>query len=198
MVGERVYLRPLEVADAPVLAGIDAAETETFFDRGRIPVSPLAFERWIERTKGRSVPEELDLAVCLRGEPEPDRIIGLVRLDHLDWVHRTGETGSVLFPAAFRGQGHGPEAKHLLLAYAFDRLGLHALRSQVWEPNARSAAALTKQGYRPAGRVRWDELKDGAFRDTLVFDVLRDEWRAARDAWRAARGGTAATREDAG
>jgi RimJ/RimL family protein N-acetyltransferase len=196
VVGERVYLRPLEVADAPALAGVDAAETETFFGRGRIPVSPLAFERWVERTNGRPVPDELDLAVCLRGEPAPDRMIGLVRLDHLDWVDRTGETGSVLFPAAIRGQGYGPEAKHLLLEYAFDRLGLHALRAHVWAPNVRSAAALAKQGYRPAGRLRWDELKDGAFRDMLVFDVLRDEWRAARDAWRAAREGATASRED--
>ena len=59
--------------------------------------------------------------------------------------------------------------------------------STVWEPNTRSAAALAKQGYRPAGRMRWFEIKDGAYRDMLVFDVTRDEWLAARDAWRASR-----------
>jgi len=30
MVGERVYLRPLEVADAECLARMDAVETDTF------------------------------------------------------------------------------------------------------------------------------------------------------------------------
>ena len=50
-----------------------------------------------------------------------------------------------------------------------------------------AVAALAKQGYRPAGRFRWFEIKDGAYRDMLVFDVTRDEWLAARETWRASR-----------
>ncbi len=187
VVGDRVYLRPLEASDADGLARDFSEETETFMYRGRVPVSPLAFVHWIEELHKNQPPADLDLAVCLRDGEEADLMIGLVNVEHIDWVNRTGETGSILLPARFRGQGYGTEAKHLLLEYAFDRIHLHVLRSHVWEPNTRSAAALVKQGYRPAGRLKWDDLKQGVYRDTLVFDVLREEWLEARAAWKAGR-----------
>jgi RimJ/RimL family protein N-acetyltransferase len=187
-IGDRVYLRPLEPADAEPFAAALTHEPETSFERGRFPTSPLALEHWIEAVYKKPMPDEVAFAVCLRGT---DELIGSVGIDHLDWINRTGETGSYLFGPTYRGRGYGTEAKHLLLEYCFDRLQLHAICSHVWEPNARSAAALAKQGYRPAGRLKWDDLKDGVYRDVLVFDLLRDEWLEARETWRAAR-----TRDD--
>jgi [ribosomal protein S5]-alanine N-acetyltransferase len=185
MVGDRVYLRPLEVSDAEALAAAISLDPETFFERGRFPTSPIAFEKWLSEAHKTETPNEINFGVCLTAT---DELIGLVNVDHIDWINRTGETGSFFFPA-FRGQGYGPEAKHLLLEYCFDRIHLHALCSHVWEPNTRSAAALAKQGYRPAGRWKWDDIKHGVYRDSLVFDLLRQEWLAARDEWRASRRG---------
>lgn len=184
MAGERVYLRPLELADANEMARLTALETETFFDNGRIPHSPLVYEHWIRELHARQPPDEIQLAVCLR---EDDRLIGMVGLGPVDWVNRTAETGSWIGAVEYRGQGYGPEAKHLLLEYAFDVLQLHALNSWVWEPNTRSAAAVRRQGYRPAGRIKTPITKDGRYRDMLVFDLTRDEWLAAREEWRARR-----------
>ncbi|MGI8857463.1 MAG: GNAT family N-acetyltransferase [Thermomicrobiales bacterium] len=116
-----------------------------------------------------------------------DRCIGELGVDSVDYVNRTGETYTELGPPAIRNQGYGTEAKHLLLEYCFDRLQFHVLRSVVFEHNTRSVAALMKQGYRPAGRLEWVDVKGGRYHDALLFDVMRDEWRAARDAWRAAR-----------
>ncbi|MCA1670291.1 MAG: GNAT family N-acetyltransferase [Thermomicrobia bacterium] len=116
-----------------------------------------------------------------------DRCIGMVGVDGIDYLHRTAETFSALGPAEFRNQGYGTEAKHLLLEYCFDHLHLHALRSSVFAANTRSAAALIKQGYREAGRLKWADVKGGIYQDDLLFDVMRDEWLAARDAWRAKR-----------
>ena len=181
MVGERVYLRPFEPEDAAAYAAALTAEPETFFERGRFPTSPLALERWIEDAYRARLADQVVFAVCLRAT---DAVIGDVAIDHLDWVNRTAETGTHMIGPAFRGQGYGTEAKHLLLEYCFDRLGLHAVYSHVWEPNTRSAAALLKQGYRPAGHLKRDDYKNGVYRDTLVFDLLREEWLTARDAWR--------------
>lgn len=184
MTGERVYLRPLEAGDAEVFAQHAAAETETMMHRGREPESPLGLERWIAKLHEQQPPANIELAVCLR---DGDQLIGSVGLEDIDWVNRTAETGSWLTLPEYRGRGYGTEAKHLLLEYAFEVLHLHALMSTVWEPNTRSAAALAKQGYRPAGRLRWHDVKDGVYRDLLVFDVTRAEWLAARAAWQASR-----------
>lgn len=184
MIGERVYLRPFETADADILADISATERDTFMYRGRAPFSPLAYERDIGEGYKGEYPPFIVFVVCLRVD---DRCIGLVGAVDIDYIHRTAETFSELGPAEFRGQGYGTDAKHLLLEYCFDRLHLHALRSSVFEANTRSVAALMKQGYREAGRLKWTDVKGGRYHDELLFDVLRNEWRAARDAWREQR-----------
>jgi len=177
-VGTRVYLRPLEVEDAAEFARAGGVETETAFDDGRVPASELAFAHWITEMTRPRPPEEITFAVC---EKTTDRLLGGVTIRHLDWVNRVGETGSGLFDPADRGRGFGTEAKHLLLDYCFNDLGLHAVNAGVFAPNTRSAAALKKQGYRLAGRLRWDTFKDGVWHDALIFDLLREEWLAARE-----------------
>ena len=185
LTGERLYLRPIEVEDGAAIARLNAAETETFMERGRLPTSPLRHEHWFSEVSKHQPPEFILFAVCLLSD---DSLIGTMELSEIDWLNRTAETGAWLYDARNRGQGYGPEAKYLLLEYAFDHLHLHALRSWVFELNTRSAAAVQRQGYRPAGRVKWDDFKNGAWHDALLFDVLRDEWLAARAEWQARRG----------
>lgn len=181
LIGERVYLRPLEVSDAEELARHAAVETETFFDDGRVPFSPLAYERYFGKLYAERPPTEIQFAVCLK---EDDRLLGSVGIDGIDWVNRTGETESFLGLPENRGRGYGSEAKHLLLEYCFDRIQLEMLRSLVWEPNTRSAAALLKQGYQPAGHVRGAATRGGKYYRMRVFDLSREEWLAAREAAR--------------
>jgi RimJ/RimL family protein N-acetyltransferase len=179
--GDRVYLRAVEAGDGEAYALMDANETDTFMWRRRMPDSPIAGEAWIKKLYEEQPPKRVSFSVCLKAD---DRLIGRVSLIGIDWLNRTAETASIMAPGEFRGHGYGTEAKHLLLEYAFDRLGLHVLMSFVHEPNTRSAAALDKQGYRPAGRARWVDVKDGRYIDGLLFDVTREEWLAARRAWR--------------
>lgn len=182
LAGERVYLRALEKEDADVFARDSATEREVFMDRWRMPLSPIALAAEIEEHHKRQPPEHIELAVCLKDD---DQFIGSVGLYDIDYINGYAETGSWLGQAEYRGKGYGTEAKHLLLEYAFDRLQLHVLHSWVWEPNTRSAAALMKQGYQPAGRLEREEVKNGVYRAGLMFDVKRDEWLAAREAWKA-------------
>lgn len=182
-VGKRVYLRPVEIADAKLFADASHLEGETAFrDDGRVPVSVIAFERWVRDLGGPGTPEEMSFAICRRSD---DACIGGTTLRHIDWINRTAETGTGLLAMTERGQGLGTEAKHLLLEYAFVDLGLHALNSMVYEHNTRSAAALEKQGYHMAGRLTADVQQGGAFHDTLVFDITRKDWERACARWRA-------------
>ena len=177
MLGQRVYLRALEPEDAEQIARWSREETETFFDNGRSIRSPITFNHFAKKGYEDDPPEHVEFAVVLR---DGDELIGDVGLYDISWVHRTAETGSYLYRPDRRSGGLGSEAKHLLIEYAFDRLNLHMVRSFVWSPNTRSAAALRKQGYRDAGRLHWTSLRGGEFVDTLVFDLLAEEWRTSR------------------
>lgn len=182
MIGERVYLRPLEKSDAGEMARGFAEERESMMQRWRVPLSPISWEEHIENLHKNQPPGSIEFAVCLK---ENDEFIGSVEMTHVDYVNRTAETGSWMMFAEHRGKGYGTEAKHLLLEYAFDRIQLHVLYSWVWEPNKRSAAALMKQGYQPAGRLKRQEIMAGVYHDGLMFDIKRDEWLTGREQWRA-------------
>jgi ribosomal-protein-alanine N-acetyltransferase len=175
MVGQRVYLRPFEEKDGAILARMTREEPETFFDTGRRLYSAAGISTWHDNLQKKDPPEWLRFAVCLR---ENDEVIGGVGIDGIHRVHGFAESESELLNAAYRGKGYGTEAKHLLLEYAFDRLGLHSLQSYVLWENTRSAAALRKQGYKEAGRINWGYAWRGRFGSIVVFDLLAAEWRA--------------------
>jgi RimJ/RimL family protein N-acetyltransferase len=176
-IGERVYLRAIEEDDAKLFADRSRYETETFFDNGRPLRSPISVAAFHKKLAEETPPDWIRFAICLR---ENDEVIGSNGLSDIDWIHRTAETETEIFRPEYRGGGYGTEAKHLMLSYGFERLGLHMVRSYVWQPNGRSAAALRKQGYRDAGTLAWTGQKYGEFVGDVVFDLLASEWQAAR------------------
>lgn len=178
MVGERVYLTILQPDDGIELARLDVMETDTgLFDTGRVPVGPLAWEKLIRSQVPSSPPDGLAFAIRLI---ENEEWIGVVQIGDIDWIHQTGESATFMKPGRFRGQGYGTEAKMLMLEYGFEHLHLHMICSHVLETNQRSASALLKQGYRPAGRMRYQVIKDGIYVDNLLFDITRDDWFARK------------------
>lgn len=184
IIGERVYLSPREESDAHAFARWEAQETDAnLYGRGRHPASPIAHARFAREFKG-DPPRSMFFTVLLRDGDEP---IGDVALMGLNYVNRTTETGSVLQPGQYRSRGYGTEAKMLLLEHAFEHLQLHVLQSLVFSGNQRSAAVLRKQGYQPAGRMRYVEIHQGRYEDLLIFDVTRADWLAARERLLASR-----------
>ena len=177
IVGNRLYLRPMEQADAEEIARWTMRETDTAHDTGRSFRSPITYWHWNRKHANAVPPAWTRFAIVTL---DGGIVIGSNGLASIDWIERTAETETEIVRPAYRSAGFGTEAKHLLLEYGFDMLGLHMVRSQAWAFNTRSCAALRKQGYRDAGRLAWTGMKSGEMADDLIFDLLADEWRAAR------------------
>ena len=64
-----------------------------------------------------------------------------------DWEKREGELSIHLQNDAVKNRGIGTAAERLLLAYAFDELGLTAVTARVIEKNTRSRRVLEKVGF---------------------------------------------------
>lgn len=174
-VGPRVYLRPLQKADAARLVEWSRRETEPFWSSGRYVVTQTSVEKWFE-SLGKDEPQTwVRFAVCLR---ENDDFIGAVGIDGIDYDNRCAESESEFHNVEYRSKGYGTEAKHLLFDYAFNSLGLHTLQSWVMYGNTRSAAALRKQGYKDVGIEPWLVRRDGDYECFGTYELLADEWRA--------------------
>ncbi len=183
LVGTRVYLRPQGPGDFESVSRPARRETETFFGIGRYLPPSVAFKSRLENQQKPTWPTDVWFAVCLR---ETDEHLGVVGLLDIGYQHRFAETGSFFHRPEFRGGGYGSEAKHLLLEWTFEVLGLHMVQSWVSFPNTRSAAALRKQGYSEAGRMVWAYSHNGTLDSFVLFDLLASEWRAMpREEWAA-------------
>lgn len=179
LAGQRVYLKAVDKEDAAAMARFGRRETETDYGHFRAVNNPENMAHRRLEDNAQRLRHDIGFAVRLMG-PENDtgHFIGEVAVLDVDYVNQYGETASWMYDPAFRGSGYGSEAKHLLLAYCFDTLGLRAVESFVSTDNPRSAAALRKQGYREVGILPWISLKNGRFAGNHVFHLTAEAWRA--------------------
>lgn len=77
------------------------------------------------------------------------------------------------------GRGHGTEATALVLDYAFDVVGLHRIRLEVFDFNPRARRVYEKCGFTREGTQR-DALRwDGEWHDAIAMAILRTDPRPA-------------------
>ncbi len=186
LIGKRVQLRPLTDEDAPLLADwINDPEIRRLV-LSRFAKSIKDEKEWLASMSSTGTPQNIVLGVEVkRGK----RLIGTVGLHTIDWVQRRAMTGILIHPLAFRGKGYGTEAKNLMLDYAFGELGMLSLWALAVEGNVASIRALLEQGYKRSGVHRKSTLVQGAWVDSIYFDILREEWEELRGGARRRRTG---------
>lgn len=87
------------------------------------------------------------------------------------------EVGGTYYRPKFRGTGFNRRVKDMMLRRAFD-CGFRRVEFRVDERNKRSQAAMAKLGGVREGVMRADRITwTGHVRDTVLFSILRDEWR---------------------
>lgn len=183
LTGQRVRLRPIREDD------LDAAWAMLCDEEGRRLTGTHAdFTRreadaWY-RSRGQD-PHRLDLAIATRGG---DRFVGEAVLNDLD-----PDNGSCAFRISLIGptvfdRGYGTEATRLLLAHAFDTVGVHRVELEVYDSNPRARHVYERVGFVAEG-VRRESLRwDGVHHDAILMGLLATEWRSGE------RGGVRRTR----
>ncbi|GAA4616299.1 GNAT family protein [Actinoallomurus liliacearum] len=103
--------------------------------------------------------------------------VGMGELRVRSFEQRRGEIGYVVHPRAW-GRGVGTAIGRELLSHGFERLGLHRIFATCDPRNVASARVLAKLGMTWEGRHRHTVLIRDGWRDSEVFGILEDEWRA--------------------
>lgn len=171
---ERLYLRPLEPTDAPLLAACnnDPAVRESFFTH-----TPTSLVRQAERIAGlyKAGDDYIPLAICLW---EGDRAIGVTALHRVDLVSGAAVFSICLADREEWGKGYAGEATTAMVSYAFDVLNLHRLHLHVWTGNEAAVRAYRKAGFVLEGTLREAMMHRGERCDFHVMGLLAPEWRA--------------------
>ncbi|MEU7649550.1 GNAT family N-acetyltransferase [Streptomyces huasconensis] len=127
--------------------------------------------------------------VCATTEPRTEywlavderssgRLIGFARLALDPHQPRAATTGFALRPSAW-GVGYGTETVRAVLALAFDSLGLHRVWAARAPLNTASHKTLLRAGMQEEGRIRQHVFVRGAWRDSITYSILDDEWSPA-------------------
>jgi RimJ/RimL family protein N-acetyltransferase len=104
-------------------------------------------------------------------------LVGSTRYYDIDRTVPKLKIGYTWYAVRAQRTGVNTEAKRLLLAYAFQRLGCASVFFETSHLNLRSQAAIARLGAQRDGVLRGHmRHRDGSLRDTVVFSILAEEW----------------------
>ncbi|ABF46388.1 GCN5-related N-acetyltransferase [Deinococcus geothermalis DSM 11300] len=117
-------------------------------------------------------PDQLPFVVEVGGA-----LAGSTRYGDIRAAHRGLEIGWTWLHPRWHGSGVNRRMKRLLLAQAFEELGMERVQLKTDILNTRSQRAIEKLGAVREGVLRRHLRRpDGSMRDTVMYSVTREEW----------------------
>lgn len=170
IVGEKVYLRPLERGDMGLVTKWhNDPEIMRLFAFTK-PTSEEYWLDWYDRMVNN--PNVKYFGVAKKGN---DELIGYVHLEQIYWAHKLcRDIGILIGEKGEWSKGYGTEAMRLLIDHAFNKLGLHRLELMTFPFNERGLRVWDKLGFKKEGIMRKSRYVDGEWHD-LIFMALLDE-----------------------
>jgi RimJ/RimL family protein N-acetyltransferase len=168
---DQVELRPVLEGDLPVLE-------EMMQDPDKS--GEFAWFGWLNRQGWRRAWDENRL---LGGDDGGTLMVvrGSDRLGLVNWRRQQTtpagycwEIGIALLPQA-RGHGYGTQAQRLLARYLFAHTTVHRIWAATETGNLAEQKALEKAGFTREGVLRGCGWRDGAWRDGVVYSLLRTD-----------------------
>jgi ribosomal-protein-alanine N-acetyltransferase len=172
LVGTRTILRDFRLEDADDAAAIigdDRVTNWLSFDSRDHSAAIAMMERAVANAQQDPRTEHYLGITRL----DDDQVIGFIRLE-LTGV-KAAKLGFAIH-ADHWGQGYASDAAKTMIAFAFDQLGLHRITAAIGPENKSSLALVEKAGFMYEGRLRDHVFTNGAWRDSLLYSQLADEW----------------------
>ncbi|WP_069804830.1 GNAT family N-acetyltransferase [Thermogemmatispora onikobensis] len=171
LVGERVYLRPLEPGQDNHLYAtwLNDEEIRRYFSV--YPTSDARAKERLEQLYRDG--KHIIFGVALKSN---NRLIGLVGLKDINYINQTAEFYIIIGDRAVWGQGYGTEATKLMIRYGFMELNLNRIQTQDMEENIGGWRADEKAGFKYEGTLRQAILRFGKYHDVRVYSLLRSEY----------------------
>lgn len=91
--------------------------------------------------------------------------------------HYRAEIGYTLTNDADRGNGYMKEALTEIVKYGFEKMNLHRIEAFIGPTNTSSLKLVQSLGFVKEGHLREHYFKDGNIEDSIVFSLLKTEFK---------------------
>jgi RimJ/RimL family protein N-acetyltransferase len=174
--GERVILRPWQDSDIDdrLRQPIDPEEEDNYGSTWRRDWDGRRYHTREYLTAENSEDKEAGPGTYSWAVEYQGRCVGHAALRVNTDQHRAVYSVG-LFEAAVRGQGLGRQITKLILAWAFDVLGVHRVELEALASNHRAIACYLACGFRKEGVRREAELYPDGWKDFISMGVLASE-----------------------
>ena len=169
--GNRIYLRPLDLADLETFyKWFNNPELRKFLVLN-YPITKAQEKEFIENTM-----KDKDSVLLSIVAKKNDTLLGNIGLLKIDKIHRRADLGIALANLTYVSKGFGTEAMKIMIDYGFNELNLHRIELFVHEFNERAINAYKKVGFVEEGRKREAHYYYGKYHDQIIMSILRQEW----------------------
>lgn len=172
----RLIVRGVTEADLPALLAVNGDDEVTRFLPYASWRSLADGQAWFQRMSAMGVRGESSQFVIV--ERGSGLAIGSCLLFRHEEASARAEVGYVIGRQHWR-HGFMSEALAALVGCAFGSFALRRLEAEVDPLNLGSRRLLEKTGFTPEGLLRKRWVDKGAAHDTIIYGMLRDEWRPA-------------------
>lgn len=173
LIGERIELRAVEVADYALLwRWLNNPEVMQYWGRPGNTVSLPQVARDEEALAARDSSYKY---IIQTRDAEP---IGQIDYYDLDWRQRSAWTSIMIGDSEYWSGGYGTDAMRTLLRYLFEQLALHRVTLTVHESNTRAQRSYEKNGFVAEGVLREWQYFNGQWVNGIIMSVLDRDFSA--------------------
>lgn len=174
LTGKTIYLRTIEEGDLSerYRDWFNDVEVCRFNSHHRFPNYGEDMRSYYETAI--KTHENLILAIC---DKATDIHIGNVSLQNINLLDQSAEFAIVIGDRSYWGKGVGKEALSLIVQHGFSQLNLHRIYCGTAEDNMGMQKLAMTLGFKQEGVSREALYKDGKFKDTIHYGLLRSEFK---------------------
>lgn len=171
LLGNRIYLRELNLADAACLLAATQIEELRYMTGLQKDFTLQEIQEHIRRCLADST--RYDFAICLQ---HTDQMIGELSILEIDQVQQHTEFRIALSNIELTGHGYGTEAIELVKDFVFHQLKLQSLGLEVFGHNPRAQRAYEKCGFQVV-QINKDAFEyNGQYSDEIIMQIKNPKY----------------------
>ncbi len=179
---KRLILRKPKMSDwTDILEGVGEYDVAKMLLKVPYPYTRKDAEDFLKRKIKKWKEKDLDDYIFLIELKKEKKVIGAIGIHRIDFFSGVGTTGSWINKKYWRN-GYMTEAKIAVNDFAFKKLKLRKLNSEVFVENIASNKTQLKMGYKLEGmRRKAVRCKaSGKIHDENMYGLLKEDWKKTR------------------